>query len=362
MKRSREPSSTAQPQRVVINVGGTELTTTIDTIRRSSFLSGLVDLTSAEHAKGIFLDRDPEIFAHLLRLMRQYPHIAGLMPSDPQLCASVIAEADYFGFDSLLAHVKVQAYFNSRDPKDDYPSYEPPVRQEGESWLTFHRRVSAAFDEHRRQCKLVDNLFEANDEGHALSRFDLVYGDIGAALRSGALPRYFLERKPPKPVPIKKIVQVIPTASPTWFLVGHVNDPKYGFRNDYAPMARMESVVAQPARVLRVACQALVEDERGKRWLEPMVHLAPADLAELMCDDREEARHGVEGLWYGVNLVADASLSAITGGGARRTMLASDWLENMPSLPPSWLLWTYLLVAEVPPFECGFETFEVGDE
>ena len=51
---------------------------------------------SIRFGEEVFLDRDPEIFAQLLRLMRQHPHVAGLLPHEPRLCASLIAEADFF--------------------------------------------------------------------------------------------------------------------------------------------------------------------------------------------------------------------------------------------------------------------------
>ena len=115
----------------MIDVGGTKITTTVQTIQRSSYLSGMVDL---EHSEGIFIDRDPEIFGKVLRLMRQYPHVAGLLPRDPQMCASLIAEADFLGYDELLSHVKVKTYYNTREPAQpsyaclSAPSAEPAVR------------------------------------------------------------------------------------------------------------------------------------------------------------------------------------------------------------------------------------------
>lgn len=136
LKRAR-----ADGQRVLIDVGGTQLSTTLSTIERSSYLLGMVDLSSWEqdpgappsetralpgsmrsrptpiaaasrtgHSATIFLDRDPEIFGQLLRLMRQAPHVAGLLPEDPRLCASLIAEADFFGYGALIDHVKVRAH------------------------------------------------------------------------------------------------------------------------------------------------------------------------------------------------------------------------------------------------------------
>ena len=354
MKRAR-PAASQPTQRVIIDVGGTKLTTTTTTIMRSSYLAGMIDLdawsSDADHCAEIFLDRDPEIFAQLLRLMRQQPHIAGLLPSDPQQCASVITEADFFGFEGLLTHVKVQTYFNSREPKDDHPKYINPAVN-GLSLPERRERRIGAMRQHNRECAQIDALFEANDEAHALSRFDAVYGDVGAALRSGVLPSYFLDRKPPKPQPVKKLLQVMPVDATTWFLVGLVDDPKYGYNpDDLTRMHKMELVVLQPGRVRRVACQALVEDEKGHRWLEPMVNLSATDLEELMNDEQLNFE---DGLWYGNNIVVDTGLTSFTGGPARRTILASDWMEMVPSMPLD-KLWTHLLMAETPPREFGFE-------
>ena len=212
MKRARS----AATQRVVIDVGGTKLTTTTATIQRSSYLAGMVDLdawaSDVDHCEEIFLDRDPEIFACVLRLMRQQPHIAGLLPHEPQLCASVIAEADFFGFEALLSHVKVQAYYNSREPADDYPKIALAKRAgPNETFRQQSERYSAARKAKTERCAEINAFFEEKNEKHALLRFDSIYGDIGDALRSGVLPAYFLARKPPPMSELsKKILQVLP--------------------------------------------------------------------------------------------------------------------------------------------------------
>jgi len=360
MKRARTAPATVQ--RVVIDVGGTKLTTTTDTISRSSYLAGMIDLdawaSDASHCEEIFLDRDPEIFACVLRLMRQQPHIAGLVPHEPLLCASVIAEADYLGFEALLNHVKTQAYYNSREPSEDYPDFQRPAQVTGEAFAERKERERDAKRAHKLQCDEIEHFFEVKDEAHALRRFIEVYGDVGAALRSGALPSYYLERKPPKPEPTNKVLQVTPVQSMTWLLVGDIFDAKYGHVNDYGPMASMDAVVAQPALVRRVACQALVENERGRRWLEPMIHLAPADMQELLNNGTEPHL----GLYYGVTIASDTTLTEVTGGLASRTILACDWLAARPSLKRYSSLWTFILAAESPPREFGFKEYRDDDE
>ena len=43
--------------------------------------------------------------------MRSGPVVGGLLPrSDPALCAAIIAEADFFGVEALLQHVKARAW------------------------------------------------------------------------------------------------------------------------------------------------------------------------------------------------------------------------------------------------------------
>ena len=57
----------------------------------------------------LFLDRDPTLFGTLLRLMRATPVFGGQLPKDDHvLCAAILAEADYLGFEALLTHVKVR--------------------------------------------------------------------------------------------------------------------------------------------------------------------------------------------------------------------------------------------------------------
>ena len=102
--------------RVVVNVGGTRFETTVSTLSRCSTLAGMVEVLEEEpeHAPELFLDRDPKIFEVLLRLMRPPFVFAGLLPADNlELCAAMIAEADFVGFDPLLTHVKATSFRNT---------------------------------------------------------------------------------------------------------------------------------------------------------------------------------------------------------------------------------------------------------
>lgn len=363
MKRARAEPGGAQ--RVSIDVGGTTFTTTVSTIERSTYLAGMIDLATWEKnpqsTATIFLDRDPEIFSLLLRLMRQFPHVVGLVPHDPRTCASVLAEADYFGFEALLLHVKTTAYYNSREPRMDYPVFAIPRRLPEETYAQFKPRLIAARQAHIAAKDAIDEKFRNKDEAHAVERFDSVYGSIFDALTSGVLPKYFIEPKPLKPPPKKRIVQLLPVDATTWFLVGDTYDTKYGaLDDDYSQMIPMAEVLDQPGFVRRVACYALVEDETGERWSEPMVHLTTVDQEEWLSSRPGDG----QGIIFGAT-IEPGSFNNITGGAARRTMLASDWLERgvynrqgHEDFIACDDYWTHLLVAEEPPEELFFSRAE----
>ena len=369
MKRARDASDA---QRVTIDVGGTKVSTTVSTILRSSYLAGMVDLSAwdsdAEHSAQIFLDRDPETFALLLRLMRQYPHVAGLVPHEPGLLASLLAEADFFGYEPLLSHVKARAYFNAREARQDYKArseFTTVGRLDGESFADRAVRVSAGDKRRKEHIAEIDAKFNSKDESYGLDRFDAVYGTVGDALASGVLPKYYLEPKPPVPPPTKKIVQLMPVDTPCWYLVGDAYEPRFGECGDFVPMHPMSQCITQPGLVRRVACHALVEDQHGTRWMEPMLHLTTKDLEEWMGTQPGDG----QGLIFGATL-DDCSLKKHTGGVARRTLLASDWFEKM--LVPVLCeecgimetnLWAHVLVAAEPPAEYGFSGGrELGQE
>ena len=363
--REREPDNVSA-QRVAIDVGGTKFLTTVSTIVRSTYLAGMVDVAAWEDdtqqtpVVSIFLDRDPEIFSMLLRLMRQFPHVVGLLPHEPRMCASLLAEADFFGFDALLQHVKAKAYYNSREPKDDYPKPVENQGIDGEAFMDKQRRLLDAKRVRDLACRAIDEKFRKKDEAHAAERFDAVYGSIGNALANGVLPKYFLEAKPLRRPPKKRIVQLLPVEATTWFLVGDTEDAKYGEIGDYAPMLPMEEVLKMPGFVRRVSCYALIEDESGRTWVEAMVHLTASDQKEWMCSLPGDG----QGIIYGATLEY-GSLEKYTGGSARRTMLVSDWLDKAVVHRVGHLdqigcqdYWTHLLVAEQPPEEHFFSRAE----
>lgn len=366
-KRQRTISESAQ--RVVIDVGGTKFSTTVATIERSSYLHGMIDASAWQsdpsHCAEIFLDRDPEIFSQLLRLMRQTPHAAGLIPTEPRACASVIAEADYFGFDPLLVHVKTVAYYNSRDAKEDYPKFErPPIpTNPTQAELEAHRNAcSLARKDYRQAIAVINKSFADRDEAHAVSKFDEIYGSIGEALAKGVLPHYFFAPKPSQLKPFTKIIQLTPVDATTWFLVGDMDDRRAYPSDDDTPEGStpirsvpLTELFSMPAMVRRVACHALVENETGKRWVEPMVHLEPEDQESWMSDQPGD------GLIHNATR-GDARLPEHTETGGHRTMLASEWIKKAlyDGLASGWIddesVWSHVLVADSPPEECAHES------
>ena len=176
------------------------------------------------------------------------------------------------------------------------------------------------------------------------------------------LPQYYLEGKPLVSPPAKKIISLVPTTGTTWFLVGDTYDTKYGATNDDADMMPLAQAFQQPAMARRVACHALVEVEKGHRWEEPMVHVSPADQEIWMSEQPGDG----QGLVYGGTL-GDGDCKVATGGSARRTMLASDWLvkavvdvQRQYDFIRASFLWTHLLVSDVPPNEFGFSPVVYG--
>ena len=357
MKRSHPDNELAR--RVEIDVGGTKIYTTVATLERSSYLSGMVGVAafddSPDSTARLFLDRDPEIFSLVLRLMRQYPHAAGLMPSDHRLCASVIAEADFLGFDTLVNHVKATAYYNDRQPEEDFPTFN-----RFETHLSRKEQIQRVAEIHEH--------FRSKDESYAVEMFSRVYGSIADALSSGLLPSRYLELKP-KLKPSAKIVQVIPLDARHWFLAGDKYDEQAGFDSD-AGMKPFCEIIEHPNFVRRVAYYALVEDENGARWTEAMLHLSPLDQQWCFFEDGA-AFHGESNVpTYEANLgnlpsnLGDVSLAGITRNAGQRTMLASEWVSKFvverfapaPFKPGMTSLrkedvWTHLLPAQDPPGE-----------
>lgn len=277
--------------RVVLDVGGTKFPTTRATLERSTYLAGMIDSSvwdaDQDHTEEIFIDRDPEIFASLLRLMRQVPLVAGLLPHDREKFAVLLAEADFFGFDLLLDHVKAKAFYNARDEqeekREEVPSWvaQRPEGYDAATDMEQREMRKQALIRHREAHKVVSTAFETKDEEYGSRRFSVLFGSIGDALGSGMLPSAYFS--PPEPT--TRVVQILPVEATTWFLIGDAYDDRATvvegarFENGQSDhMKAMREIVQCPAMVRRVACHALMENEKRKQWLEPMLYLEAEDL------------------------------------------------------------------------------------
>lgn len=72
----------------------------------SSYFSRIFSAEWAEEESEIFLDRDAEPFSILLLCMRSMS--ASLLPTDDRMFKRVLLEAEYFGVDWLITHVKLK--------------------------------------------------------------------------------------------------------------------------------------------------------------------------------------------------------------------------------------------------------------
>ena len=393
-------------RRIVLNVGGTRFTTTIGTVERSQYLNGMIETQADSWDEDIggdipeiFVDRDPTLFQHLLRLMRQLPVVA-LPMDDLGLVASLLAEADFFGVEGLLAPVKARAFYNTRVSVDDLEPFagfhSAPSRAAGEAAAeaaaaaganadaigtargeAMRRWFEEALEAHLEANRIVNAAFSTRDEEYDTRRFDAVHGSVAEALASGVLPRFYFDAKPSLSA-APKILQLQPIEATTWFLIGDLYDSRYmnmtgihvppgdSIVNVDAPLLRMDQVMRQPGLVRRVACFALLENSDGARWMEPMVHVAPEDQEWWLNDQPGDVRGAIT-----------SRFSELTGRPARlessglhsvgqRTMIASDWVRKavVERYGPPWAsicehdYWTQILVAETPPPEVRFSRVE----
>lgn len=350
--------------RIELNVGGTAFSTTKQTVDRCSYMRGLVDSSAwdadDDHVAEFFVDRDPEIFASLLRLMRQVPLLAGLLPSDREKFAALLAEADFFGFDAFLEHVKARAFYHTAELAEEAPidwrhfiqdqsTYEAAGSEEK---LAMKR---AAFKTYRARRQEVAQYFADKDEAYGSQRFDVLHGSIGDALASGILPTAYFA--PPKHS--IRILQLLPVEATTWFLIGDAHDDTATITEgarypDDDTMKHLRDIVQRPFLVRRVACHALMEREQNKQWTEPMLYIGADDMEEWM--NHQPSFDGV--ISSRDMTMTDPACPKETGGSHVRTMLASKYMEHVREMyhknarRDSSAFWTHLLVAPQPPAEC----------
>lgn len=248
--RTQQPST----QRVVLNVGGRCFETSLPTVARSSYLAGLIDSTSwdddTEHREELFIDRDPTVFEQVLRVMRQGAVLGGLLPeNDAALCSAIIAEADFYGVDTFLDHVKIRSAKHESD--------DPALSDE-----------------------------------EAVAYFDTHLGAIPDALESGVLPRRYFGPRPPK----KKILQLLPTAEPMRMQFILLDDEELVDRDAWLNTAdgrrdhirEVTKLQDAPTFSRRVACMALIEED-GIAKTEAMIVLEDEDRSLLMgaCEESD---------------------------------------------------------------------------
>ena len=174
--------------KIVLNVGGRrfETTTTLLELKTTYFRGMFESAVPGSRVDDIFVDRDPDGFALLLRFMRQGAVAAVLPRNDPALCTAVLAEADFFGVDALLQAVKAKAYRN----------VAPTSRFSSDTEL---------------------------EDAEAARLFDTSVGSISEAIEAGVLPARFFAR-------VQRTVRtLVQPQSTCWVQVGFISHESNGY-------------------------------------------------------------------------------------------------------------------------------------
>ena len=247
-KRARAPPSPAK--RVVLNVGGTLFHTTLDTAGRSVMLAGMLDISvwdeDPKHCEEIFLDRDPALFTNILGLMRQGNVMgAALDANDFRLSAAILAEADFWGIEHFLQHVRATAWRNETG------------------------KTAAELDDEAADAAFIENV-----------------GSIQDALASGFLPRRYFTRS----VEDRKIVQLIPREQRQFMQFVLVS--RENITEDHESFDADTTLdVLQPLHAWRqctgsftreIECFALVEKHGAGTEIEPILRLTDEDIELFM--------------------------------------------------------------------------------
>lgn len=109
-QRFADAQREAAQGRVVLDVGGTRFTTTLSTLGDSvlaALFYGRQDLDETVDDDGaVFIDRDPQAFAHILQWLR-----TGVVPlvHDAAQRKTLILEAVHYGLDQLTSELELQA-------------------------------------------------------------------------------------------------------------------------------------------------------------------------------------------------------------------------------------------------------------
>lgn len=223
-------------------VGGTtRISTTVSTLSASSsYFSAKFSSEWAQDTGGeLFLDRDAEPFEILLSCMRS--RTVALLPHDERMFKRVLLEAEYFGVDFVLDHVKA-CTFRSMQPT-------PPVG--GTSAAVSADETAAAGDTAGAEATVV-----TLSDSDAAAAFDAEHGGLEGALRAGVLPRRYFQRDAPPPSrpPGPTIRQLIPA--------GRTDTAFFNNDEDFQ---------------CRVVCYALVEQPSGATQVDAVIARGPED-------------------------------------------------------------------------------------
>lgn len=209
------------PDRVVLNVGGTEFATSRSTLEPcSSYFARRFSEEWAGGAAGeIFLDLDADCFRVLLSCMRRR---SALLPAaDLDLCARVLLDAQYLGIDFLLDEVK------------------------------------ATVQRHTHPADASRHTAEAFDAEHT--------PDLLEAIKAGVLPARFFSPPPKRAKTIKQLV----ASRGRRLMFNHPTPP--------------DGLVMEWSRP--VACLALVEDADGNTTVEAVLEDGHIEETGEMHDD-----------------------------------------------------------------------------
>eukprot|EP00966_Prymnesium_polylepis_P283107 6541726-Prymnesium_polylepis.1 len=238
----------ASAERVTLHVGERTFNTNVGTLHASTYFMSLFSdswadsvMAGAESGHVVPIDRDGDTFELLLRFMRQGPAcLRAILPADtdpPGAFISLLLEAEYFGVEALLQHVKHRAIENMT-----------------RAGMTNKKPSSSGTP--RRTTRVP------TDPKAAATLFDAETGGTAAAIEAGVLPACYFA--PPSSGDGRddgqrrgarrgRIRQLVPATTSSWFTIR-----MFPPGDDGMDPVGHESHAA-PHIVRRVACYALVE-------------------------------------------------------------------------------------------------------
>lgn len=230
-KRTR--SDVQRKDRIVLDVGGTEFTSSISTLTaNSTYFAALFSRWDDDDDNGnadIFLDRDADAFAVLLSCMR---HKRALLPhNNTELFKRVLLDAQFLGMGWLETEVKARVFDHT---EAEYKEYCVDA---------FNRKHmgTAGFER-------LEDYGQLDADGRA-QLFDCGYQSIDHAFERGYLPAQFFDSVHRD----KKIKQLIPCP---------VGGEVIFYDEEHSEFGRERR---------KAICLALMEDWHGHCHIEPVV-------------------------------------------------------------------------------------------